>query len=119
MAHISTDEVIQWMEANDRDSYDLLIKESMTASLKEYEPGSSTAAHDRIHEEDEFYYIISGSGRVQIEDDVYSVTNGDCIFAEAGDWHTFFDVDEKIVVLKIFPTKVPSGEIHREGSPVD
>jgi mannose-1-phosphate guanylyltransferase len=119
MAHISTDEIIQWLEENDRDSYDVLVKESMTVSLKRYDPGSSTSAHDRIHEEDELYYVISGSGNVKIQDDVHSVTDGDSIFIEAGDWHTFFDIEEKIVVLKIFPTKSSSAKNHREESPLD
>lgn len=119
MGHVSTDEIIQWLDENDRDSYDVLAKDSMTVSLNIYHPESSSSTHDRIHEEDELYYIISGSGKVKIEDEVYPVTNGDTVFVETGDWHTFFDIEEKIVVLKIFPSKSSSAEVHREDGPFE
>lgn len=115
MGHISTDDIIEWLEENDRDSYDVLVKDSMTVSLKRYHPGSSSSAHDRIHEEDELYYVISGAGNVGIEEEVYSVTEGDTVFVEAGDWHSFFDIEDELVVLKIFPSKLSSAEVHSEG----
>lgn len=119
MGPVSTDEIIQWLEEKDRDSYDVLAKESMTVSVHIYRPGSSSSSHDRIHEEDELYYVISGSGNVRIEDDVHTVTDGDTVFVEAGDWHTFVDIDEKLVVLKVFPSKSSSAEVHREDVPFE
>jgi mannose-6-phosphate isomerase-like protein (cupin superfamily) len=119
MGHVSTDEIIEWLDENDRDSYDVLAKESMSVSLHRYQPGSEANTHDRIHEDDELYYVISGSGKVRIEDDVYPVIDGDTIFVDAGDWHTFVDIDEQIVVLKVFPSKSSSAEVHREELPFE
>jgi quercetin dioxygenase-like cupin family protein len=115
MGHVSTDEIIDWLAETDRDAYDVLVKESMTVSIHRYHPGSSTDRHDRVHEEDELYYVISGSGNVRIEDEVYSVSGGDTVFVDAGDWHTFVDIEETLVVLKVFPSKSASGDVHRDG----
>lgn len=119
MGHIETDEIIEWLAETDRDAYDILVKESMTVSIHRYHPGADTDRHDRIHEEDELYYVISGSGNVRIEDDTYPVSNGDTVFVEAGDWHTFVDIDETIVALKIFPSKSSSADLHREDGPLE
>lgn len=102
MAHVSTGEIVQWLQENDRDTFDVLDKESMTVAVNRYHPGSTSTSIDRTHTEDELYYVISGSGKVRIEDDVYPVADGDVIFVKAESFHTFFDLEEEITVLKIF-----------------
>lgn len=119
MGHIETDEIIEWLAETDRDAYDVFVKESMTVSIHRYHPGASSDVHDRIHEEDELYYVIDGAGNVRIEDEIYPVHSGDTVFVEAGDWHTFVDIEETIVALKIFPSKSSSAELHGDDSPFE
>lgn len=119
MGHIETDEVIDWLAETDRDAYDILVKDSMTVSIHRYHPGSSADRHDRIHEEDELYYVIEGTGNVRIEDESYPVSSGDTVFVDAGDWHTFVDIEDTIVALKMFPSKSSSADMHREGAPFE
>ena len=40
-----------------------------------------------VHEEDEIYYILSGKGKLQLDDKVIDVAGGEVIFIPAGCFH--------------------------------
>ena len=53
------------------------------------------------HEEDEIYYILSGRGRLRLDDDVIDITGGQVIFIPAGCFHALDnrDSDEDLCIL--------------------
>lgn len=40
-----------------------------------------------VHEEDEIYYILSGKGKLQLDDDIIDIEGGQIIFIPAGCFH--------------------------------
>lgn len=40
-----------------------------------------------VHEEDEIYYILSGKGKLQLDDKIVDVSGGEVIFIPAGCFH--------------------------------
>jgi mannose-6-phosphate isomerase-like protein (cupin superfamily) len=54
------------------------------------------------HHEDEMYYVVRGSGRMQIGSAHSEVRAGSVIFVEAEVDHRFYDVDEELEVLVFF-----------------
>ena len=57
------------------------------------------------HIEDEIYYVIEGKARLRIEDKVNEIKAGDVLFVRATTAHSFFDIDEDLVVLAFFGSK--------------
>jgi mannose-6-phosphate isomerase-like protein (cupin superfamily) len=54
------------------------------------------------HREDEMYYIVRGSARIQIGSDHAEVRAGSVIFVEAELEHRFYDIEEELEVLVFF-----------------
>lgn len=54
------------------------------------------------HERDEFYIVVSGSGRYRVEDRVVSVGPGDLLFAAARAPHGFEDITDDFSVWVVF-----------------
>jgi mannose-6-phosphate isomerase-like protein (cupin superfamily) len=59
------------------------------------------------HDEDEVYYVVSGRGRVRVEDTVREVGPGSILFVEASSEHSFFEIDEDITLLVFFASGGP------------
>src|ERR1700722_16271915 len=54
------------------------------------------------HREDEMYYVVRGSARMQIGSDHAEVSAGSIIFVEAELEHRFYDVKEDLELLVFF-----------------
>jgi mannose-6-phosphate isomerase-like protein (cupin superfamily) len=54
------------------------------------------------HREDEMYYVVRGSARMQIGADHAEVSAGSIIFVEAELEHRFYDVNEDLELLVFF-----------------
>jgi mannose-6-phosphate isomerase-like protein (cupin superfamily) len=54
------------------------------------------------HTEDEVYYVISGSGRVTVGDDVRDVRPGSIVFVAATVPHRFHDITEDLTLFVAF-----------------
>jgi mannose-6-phosphate isomerase-like protein (cupin superfamily) len=54
------------------------------------------------HMEDEVYYVIEGKARLRVEDKITEIRPGDVLFVKATAAHSFFDIDEDLVVLAFF-----------------
>ena len=54
-----------------------------------------------IHEEDEIYYILSGKGKLQLDDKIIDVAGGQVIFIPAGCFHALDNSqsDEDMCIL--------------------
>lgn len=101
MTHISLDEILEWEKQEDRYTFDVLAKDYFDVELKRYPPEREGQDVDHTHDMDELYYIISGSGKVAIGDNTYTIKGGEMIFVEQGVEHEFYERKNEIVVLKI------------------
>jgi mannose-6-phosphate isomerase-like protein (cupin superfamily) len=54
------------------------------------------------HHEDELYYVVRGSARMQIGNEHANVRAGSLIFVEAEAVHRFYDIHEELEVLVFF-----------------
>jgi mannose-6-phosphate isomerase-like protein (cupin superfamily) len=54
------------------------------------------------HTEDEVYYIVSGRGAIQVEDESRDVAAGSVVYVKAGDEHRFHSIAEKLVIVVFF-----------------
>jgi mannose-6-phosphate isomerase-like protein (cupin superfamily) len=54
------------------------------------------------HGEDEVYYVVSGSGRVTVGDDVRDVRPGSIVFVAAKVPHRFHDITDDITLFVAF-----------------
>jgi mannose-6-phosphate isomerase-like protein (cupin superfamily) len=60
------------------------------------------------HDEDEVYYVLSGSGRVEVDGAEQRVGPGSILYVEATSEHSFFEIDEDITLLVFFASGGPS-----------
>ena len=54
------------------------------------------------HTEDEVYYVVSGSGRVTVGDEVRDIRTGSIVFVAATVPHRFHDITEELNLLVAF-----------------
>ncbi len=54
------------------------------------------------HSEDEAYYIVSGVGKIRVEDTVYECQAGKVIFVRREAEHKFIDITEDLTILVFF-----------------
>ena len=98
MGHVSTTELVDKLEQGDEDYLEVLSEDSIRAELARFpNPEPKTP-----HKEDELYFILSGSGMVNVGDDSYAVEDGDVIYVEQGVEHDFFEIEEEITALIVF-----------------
>jgi mannose-6-phosphate isomerase-like protein (cupin superfamily) len=57
------------------------------------------------HEEDEIYYVVSGRGRLRVEDDDYPAEPGSILFVAKHVDHRFHSIAEELRVLVFFAPK--------------
>ena len=60
------------------------------------------------HDEDEVYYVLSGRGRARVGEAVEEVGPGTLLYIEATSEHSFFEIDEDIMLLVFFASGGPS-----------
>ncbi len=58
--------------------------------------------HQTFHNEDEFYFIVRGSGEIVIDGERSAVETGDAIFVEAGVTHRFENFTEDFATWAVF-----------------
>ena len=54
------------------------------------------------HEEDEFYFLVRGSGKLVIRDESFDFTAGDVLFVAANVPHHFVDFTEDFATWAVF-----------------
>jgi mannose-6-phosphate isomerase-like protein (cupin superfamily) len=54
------------------------------------------------HNQDELYYVVSGSGRIRVAEDDREVGPGSVVFVEAGVGHRFHTITKNLTVLVVF-----------------
>ncbi len=62
------------------------------------------------HLENEVYVVIEGRARLRIDGKNHDISRGSILFVEATAEHSFFDIEEDLVVLAFFGTSERLGE---------
>jgi len=70
-----------------------LLKDLVVSSTF-LKPNQSTRGHNHPGQE-EVYYFVSGSGRMQIDDEVFDVKDGSVVLIPDGVFHRVFNPTEK------------------------
>ena len=65
------------------------------------------------HDEDELYYVVEGRARLRIGDEERQVSPGSVMYVRATEEHSFFEIQEDMVLLVIFPTQAQTSS-HRK-----
>lgn len=100
MEPIQIDDVIERLDEEDEFFTEFLRRDSMSLEVYRLEAGATDPQDP--HTEDEVYYIVSGSAKIRIGDDVYDVDPGDIIFVEREVEHYFFEIETELVTLIFF-----------------
>ena len=100
MDPIQINDVAEQLEQEDELFNEFLRRDSMSLEVYRLEAGATDPQDP--HTEDEVYYIVTGSAKIRIGDDVHPVEPGDIIFVEREIDHYFFDIESELVTLIFF-----------------
>jgi mannose-6-phosphate isomerase-like protein (cupin superfamily) len=78
---------------------------TMSCGLYRLEKGSKDM--QTPHDEDELYYVIEGKAQLQIGDEIKDVGPGSLMYVRATEAHSFFEIQEDMVLLVLFATGKP------------
>lgn len=99
MSHFSTTELLDQLERDDRNYLEVLSEDSLSVEIARYpNPEPKTP-----HKSDELYVVLSGSGMVRVGNERYAVAEGDVVYVQKGLEHDFFDIEEEVTALVVFP----------------
>ena len=73
-----------------------------TLSVSIYRLPAGSKDMQAPHMEDEVYYVIEGKARLRVEDKNHDIRPGSVLYVRAIAAHSFFDIEEDLVVLAIF-----------------
>jgi quercetin dioxygenase-like cupin family protein len=73
---------------------------SLSAGVYVLAAGSTDA--QKPHHEDEMYYVVRGRARMRIGGEDQAVTAGSIIFVAANVQHSFYEIEEELIVLVFF-----------------
>ncbi len=103
--HFTLEDVV----ARQRDSqvpyHEFLRVPALSCGIYHLKAGAKDLQHP--HDEDEVYYVLSGSGRVRIEDEERQVGPGSILYVQATSEHGFFEIDHDMTLLVFFASGGP------------
>jgi len=79
---------------------DFMQNESFEAGILRLFPGQKDIQD--THSADEFYFVVSGNGKINISHKDHIINEGSCIFVPAKTKHYFHGNEEKLIVLYVF-----------------
>ena len=95
-----SEELLQKVKGTDPRISEFLRVPSMSVSIYRLPAGCKDM--QAPHMEDEVYYVIEGKARLKVEEKITEIKPGDLLFVRATAAHSFFDIDEDLVVLAFF-----------------
>ena len=98
-AHVLAD-IAARRAASGRPYLELLAVPDLSIGLYVLAPGEPDL--QQPHTEDEVYYVVSGSGRITVGDEVRDVRAGSIVFVPATVPHRFHDITEELNLLVAF-----------------
>jgi mannose-6-phosphate isomerase-like protein (cupin superfamily) len=99
---------IEQRRSSGRPYREFLRVPALSAGIYSLPAGSSDLQSP--HDEDEVYFVVSGSGRVRVEGEERPVGPGSIVYVGATSEHSFFEIDEDITLLVFFASGGPSGD---------
>ena len=72
---------------------------NLVISSTDLKPGKSTSGHAHAGQE-EVYHFVRGSGMMKVDDEVFSVKEGDIILIEDGKFHQVINNSEALKFFK-------------------
>lgn len=85
---------------------ELLKAPALHAGVYELEKGALD--HQKPHDDDEVYYVISGRASFRVAGETRPVQPGDVIYVAAGEPHRFEDIEENLKLLVVFGPPAPT-----------
>ena len=101
------DDLLEKRATTGRLYYELIRVPALNAGVYELAAGADDP--QPVHEEDEIYYILEGSGSFYVDGAERKVGKGDVIYVKAHVEHRFFDIEEDLKVLVFFSTAATDG----------
>jgi mannose-6-phosphate isomerase-like protein (cupin superfamily) len=80
--------------------HEFLRRDSMSAGL--YVLRARETDPQTPHNQDELYYVVSGSGRIRVSEHDRPVGPGSVVFVQAGVEHRFHSITRDLTVLVVF-----------------
>lgn len=96
----STDELLEKVAGADARIFEFLRVPTLSVSIYRLPAGCKDM--QAPHLEDEVYYVIEGKARLQVEDKIHDISPGSVLYVRATTAHSFFDIEEDLVVLAFF-----------------
>jgi mannose-6-phosphate isomerase-like protein (cupin superfamily) len=59
------------------------------------------------HDEDEVYFVLEGRARMRLGDEEKNVSPGTLLYVKAATEHGFFEIEEDMLLLVLFASRVP------------
>ncbi len=60
------------------------------------------------HDEDEVYFVLEGKARMHLGDTEREVTPGSLLYVRAATEHSFFEIEEDMLLLVLFASSAPA-----------
>lgn len=95
-----TNEYIKTIEKSQSYFHTFINQNNIAAGILRLDPGEADT--QTTHDSDEVYYIISGTGFLNVNGNDYSVSPGKAYFIKKNIPHKFHDNKSKLVVLYFF-----------------
>ncbi|WIV66884.1 cupin domain-containing protein [Natrialbaceae archaeon AArc-T1-2] len=99
MTRVSITDTLDDLEPGELQHKEVLEAGPITVDVGKY-PADS-AAPKNPHNEEELYYVLSGSGKIRVGDDTHDIEAGDLVYVEPSLEHDFFKITEDITVMII------------------
>ena len=96
----SPEELLSKVAGGEAKIFEFLRVSSLSVSIYRLPAGSKDM--QAPHLEDEVYYVVEGKAQLQIADKVHNIIPGSVLYVRATTAHSFFDIEEDLVVLAFF-----------------
>lgn len=100
MKALTINELRKLAESSGERYLEFLRQPSMSLGL--YRLRAGEADPQQPHQQDEVYYVISGKGKLRVEDKVYNATPGSILFVAKLAEHKFIYIEEDLELLVFF-----------------
>ena len=93
-------ELIEKVKGNEPRFYEFLRVPALSSAIYRLPAGAKDM--QAPHLEDEVYVVVEGRARLRIGDKEHSISRGKILFVRSTAEHSFFDIEEDLVVLAFF-----------------
>lgn len=100
LASFHIDSLLTKLQKTDNPWLPFMIGENVLAGI--YTVKAGTEDRQRPHNTDEIYYVVQGKAKFKVEEEVTDAVPGSIIFVKAAKIHSFFEIEEDLVLLVFF-----------------